>query len=83
MKKLTEKEKREVGYKVNDAFVQLESSMSQIKMPDFAAMEQLVETIGEKRKLVEDKLLAMKAEMSKSGIGIKPRPKPRRRAKKK
>jgi len=83
MKKLTQKEKREIGYQMNDAFSQLEGSMDQLKFPDLAALGQMMDSIGEKKRLIEEKLVSMKEEIIKGGITPKPRPKPRKRRAKK
>lgn len=79
--KLTQKDKRELGYKLNDVFSQLENQMNLVSSPDLAKVREMTTRIEDRKKLLEDKLNKIKSTLEGNGIKPKPRPKPRKKKK--
>ena len=77
--KLTQKDKRELGYKLNDVFSQLEDQMKIISSPDLEKVREMTVRIEDRKKMLEEKLNAIKSALEGNGIKPKPRPKPRKK----
>ena len=79
--KLTAKDKREIGYKLNDVFARFENAMASMNMPDINTITEMTKQIEEKKKMIDDRVSQLKQALNEKGIVPKKRPKPRKKKK--
>lgn len=77
------KEKRELGYKLDEAISKLEEQIQSIKLPEVSMLSDMMSTITEKKQALASKLETIRDDVKLKGIDIKPRPKRGRPKKKK